>query len=112
MRSSSGPVPLLGLLFGRDDEGIHSSEMPVNFYLTARRHSNVMELNWAPLHGDVWGSVGQFHASAILPMEKHLSVPIVQEAGLASEQAWTLWRTENSLSPTGNGTPTLRSSGL
>jgi hypothetical protein len=45
----------------------------------------------------------QLHASAALPPG-----PIVQEAGWAPEQVWTLWRREESLAASGNRTPTVQ----
>jgi hypothetical protein len=51
----------------------------------------------------------ELHAQAVLPLEKEPPLPIVEEAGWAPEPAWTLWRKEKSLAPTGNGTVTPRS---
>jgi hypothetical protein len=48
---------------------------------------------------------GQLHAPVALP-----PVPIVQEAELAAEPVWTLWRREEPLASTANRTPITRSS--
>jgi hypothetical protein len=50
---------------------------------------------------------GQLHVLAVLPQGKETSVPIVYEAGCATEAAWKLWSTEKYLSPAGNRTPVV-----
>jgi hypothetical protein len=40
---------------------------------------------------------GQLHAPAALPPVKRAPIPVLQEAGLAPEPVWMLWRREKSL---------------
>jgi hypothetical protein len=52
------------------------------------------------------GVSGQRHApAALLPPEKGPPVPIVQEAGSASELVWTQRIEEKSFAPTGDRNP-------
>jgi hypothetical protein len=57
------------------------------------------------------GVSGQRHVSAaLLPPGKGPPVPIVQEAGRASEPVWTQGLEDKSFAPAGNRTPIARSS--
>jgi hypothetical protein len=47
---------------------------------------------------------GQLRASVALPQGKEPSVTVGWEAGWAPEPVWTLWSTEESLTPAGNRT--------
>jgi hypothetical protein len=49
----------------------------------------------------------QLHVSASLLLEKLSLILIAYEAGWAPGPVWTLWRTINALSLTGNRTPQL-----
>jgi hypothetical protein len=56
------------------------------------------------------GVSGQRHApAALLPPGKGPLVPIVQEAGWASEPVWTQRLEEKSFAPAGDRTPIARS---
>jgi hypothetical protein len=56
------------------------------------------------------GASGQRHAPAVLCPGKGPPVPIVQEAGWASEPVWTQRLEEKSFAPAGDRTPIARSS--
>jgi hypothetical protein len=51
---------------------------------------------------------GQLHAPDALPPRKDPQAPIGWLIGWASELAWTMWSTEKSLAPPGNGTPVVQ----
>jgi hypothetical protein len=79
-------------------------------------------INYAPRHENLWGNEGavplfltsvlagggQLHAPATLPPGKEPPVPTVQEAGRAPVPVWSLWRTEKSLAPVRNRSPTVQ----
>jgi hypothetical protein len=68
----------------------------------------------APTHSrprHLMGVCGQHHApAALLPPGKGPPVPIVQEAGWASEPVWTQRLQEKSFAPAGDRTPIARPS--
>jgi hypothetical protein len=119
----------LGVRNARSPSELQSGDIPKYFQQTVLIKVNLSLglIIWGACHKDIWGNgalLSPFLTSILDGGEwsdsrpgrftpgKQPPVPIVQEAGWASEPVWTLWRREQSLSPTRIQTPTPRSSSL